>query len=405
MLRTAGGQACCHGFQTEDTGRKKEMGKNFILTILATTAAVSAIDMLIPVLPVYFLGISGNPAVMGLLIGITSFSAVLFRPAAHYFLSRTGMKRAVAGGALVFACVILCYPFYGSFVPIILLRISFGIAIVFFFVAAWSLIASMVPAEKRSVALSVYTVSFLSPNFYAPWIGSHLPGSTPYVISACLAAVSFLVCLFIREPETLCEDRHGFWKTLRHKDLFLPGLIMFSVIVADASVTVFLPVVAMRRNIAGYTLFFTFFSVSTIATRLYFGRICTAGNRHILLITGMVLTLLSFIAVGAAYALEAVAAAGALYGAGFGLIDPNLYTVIIEKRKDFSITQIMAGYGGFWDFGYAAGPLIMGVMLKNFGEHGLYAAAAASVFAGLAVSFIYMGRGENVELQKRCVVN
>jgi MFS family permease len=182
----------------------------------------------------------------------------------------------------------------------------------------------------------------------------------------------------------------------------MPGLIMFSVIIADASVTVFLPVVAMRRNIGGYTLFFTLFSVSTILTRLYFGRICTGKNRHALLISGMVIALMSFILIGCTRTLFFVAMSGILYGIGFGLVDPNLYTIIIEKRKDFSITQVIAGYGGFWDFGYAVGPIGMGIIYKTFGEPGLYTAAACSVFIGLIAALIYFRRGEHVELQKQC---
>lgn len=382
------------------------MSRNFILAIFATTAAVSAIDVLIPVLPVCFLDITGSPSAMGFLIGITSFTAVLFRPASHYFIGKIGLKRSMACGAFVFSAVIICYYLFAEFMPIMLLRIVFGIAIVFFFVSVWSLIASMVPSEKRSAALNIYTISFLFPNFYGPWIGSRLAGYMPYLISGCLAVVSFCLCLFIDDTGAVIEDdKHGFWKTLRHKDLFLPGLIMFSVILADASVTVFLPVVALKRNIGDYTLFFTVFSVSTILTRLYFGRIGVGRNRHIFIIAGMVVVFLSFVAVGAARTLLLVVFSGITYGIGFGLIDPNLYTIIIEKRKDFSITQIMAGYGGFWDFGYAAGPLMMGLIYKMTGETGLYASAALSVFIGLIVSFVYFRRGNHVELQKQLVVN
>jgi len=380
------------------------MSGNFILAIFATAAAVSAIGILIPVLPIYFLDITGSPAAMGFLIGITFFVAVLFRPISHYFLIKTGLKRAMVCGTFLFSAVIFCYFLFRAFVPIMLFRIIFGIAIVFFFVSVWSLIASIVPSERRSIALSIYTVSFLLPNFYAPWIGSRLTGYMPYFISGCLTVVSLIICLFIDDSKASFEDKHGFWKTLRHKDLCLPGLIMFSVIFADASVTVFLPIVALKRNIGSYTLFFTLFSVSTIITRLYFGRISTGANRSIFIIVGIFVAFLSFIAVGVAKTLFLVLLAGILYGIGFGLMDPNLYTIILEKRKDFSITQIMAGYGWFWDFGYAIGPLIMGLIYKRTGESGLYTAAAGAVFVGLIISFIYFRRGEHVEIQKQCTV-
>ena len=62
------------------------------------------------------------------------------------------------------------------------------------------------------------------------------------------------------------------------------------------------------------------------------------------------------------------------------------------------MTQVMAGYGGFFDFGYAAGPLIMGLIYKNYGEFGLYFSASIFVFIGFLISIIYFRgcRGDRI---------
>jgi len=252
----------------------------------------------------------------------------------------------------------------------------------------------IIPSEKRGFALSVYTVAFLFPYFYAPFIGTKLSGFAPFLISGILFLLAVISCFFIDDRGLHSKDEHGFFKTLLRRDLFVPGIIIFSVILADASVTVFLPLVALKRFIGDYGLFFTVFSVSTVFFRLYLGRYYTAHNRSRFVIWGMVIMFLSFIAVGFAFSLPLLLVSGFLYGTGFALADPNLFVLIIERRKDFSMTQVMAGYGGFFDFGYAVGPLIMGLIYKNFGEFGLYFSASFFVFIGFLISIIYFRRKE-----------
>ena len=372
------------------------MNRNFIFAILATTLSISGIYILIPILPVNFLRITNSPALMGVLMGIASMAAVLLRPVSPKFIDKIGLKKSMILGALILSVVANAYFFTDSFKILIVLRIFFGIGIILFFVSVWSLIGVIIPSEKRGFALSIYTVAFLFPCFYAPFIGTKLNVNsfTPFLVSGILFLLAVISFFFIDDRGLQSCDGHGFFATFFRRDLFVPGIIIFSVILADASVTVFLPLIARDRIIGNYGLFFTIFSVSTVFFRLYLGRYYTAHNRSRFVIWGMVLICLSFIAVGFAKSLPLLLISGFLYGTGFALTDPNLFVIIIERRKDFSMTQVMAGYGGFFDFGYAAGPLILGLIYKNFGEFGLYFSASIFVFIGFLISIIYF---ENVE--------
>ncbi len=374
------------------------MNKNFIFAILATTFSISGIDILIPILPVNFLRITSSPAMMGILMGTTSLAAVLLRPISSSFIGRIGLKKSMILGALILSVVAFSYFFTDSFRTLVVLRIFFGVGIILFFVSVWSLIGVIIPSEKRGFALSIYTVAFLFPYFYAPFIGTKLSGFTPFLVSGIFFLTAVISCFFIDDRGLHSKDGHGFFKTLFRRDLFVPGLIIFSVILADASVTVFLPLIARDRIIGNYGLFFTIFSVSTVFFRLYLGRYYTHNNRSRFVIWGMILMFLSFIAVGFSKSLPLLLVSGFLYGMGFALTDPNLFVLIIERRKDFSMTQVMAGYGGFFDFGYAAGPLIMGLIYKNFGEFGLYFSASLFIFIGFLISIIYFRgcRGDRI---------
>ncbi|MFA5779536.1 MAG: MFS transporter [Elusimicrobiota bacterium] len=367
------------------------MNKNFIFAILATTLSISGIDILIPILPVNFLRITNSPFLMGVLMGTTSLAAVLLRPISSSFIGKIGLKKSMIFGDLILSVTAFSYFFTGSFKTLAVLRIFFGVGIILFFVSVWSLIGVIIPSEKRGFALSIYTVAFLFPCFYAPFIGTKLnvESFTPFLISGILFLIAVISCFFIDDRGLRSFDGHGFFATLFRRDLFIPGIIIFSVILADASVTVFLPLIALKRFIGNYGLFFTIFSVSTVFFRLYLGRYYTDNNRSRFVIWGMILMFLSFIAVGFAKSLPLLLVSGFLYGTGFALTDPNLFVLIIERRKDFSMTQVMAGYGGFFDFGYAAGPLIMGLIYKNFGESGLYFSASIFVFIGFLISIIY----------------
>ncbi|PIU83721.1 MAG: hypothetical protein COS68_02525 [Elusimicrobia bacterium CG06_land_8_20_14_3_00_38_11] len=365
------------------------MNKNFIFAILATTFSISGIDILIPILPVNFLKVTNSPALMGVLMGTTSMAAVLLRPISSSFIGKIGLKKSMIFGDLILSIVVFSYFFTESFRTLLVLRIFFGVGIILFFVSVWSFMGVVIPSEKRGFALSVYTVAFLFPCFYAPFIGTKLSGFAPFLISGILFLLAVLFCFFIDDAGLHSKDEHGFFATLFRRDLFVPGIIIFSVVLADASVTVFLPLVALKRFIGDYGLFFTVFSVSTIFFRLYLGRYYTAHNRSRFVVWGMLIMFLSFITVGFAKSLPLLLVSGFLYGTGFALTDPNLFVLIIERRKDFSITQVMAGYGGFFDFGYATGPLIMGLIYKNFGEFGLYFSASIFVFIGFLISIIY----------------
>lgn len=367
------------------------MNKNFIFAILATTFSVSGIDILIPILPVNFLRLTNSPSLMGILMGTTSMAAVLLRPVSSSFIGKIGLKRAMILGALILSITAFSYFITGSFRILVVLRIFFGAGIILFFVSVWSLIGVIIPSDKRGFALSIFTVAFLFPYFYAPFIGTKLDVNsfTPFLVSGILFLVAAISCFFIDDRGIQSFDGHGFFATLFRRDLFVPGIIIFPVILADASVTVFLPLIALKRFIGDYGLFFTIFAVSTVFFRLYLGRYYTAHNRSRFVIWGMILMFFSFIAVGFAKSLPLLLVSGFLYGAGFALTDPNLFVIIIERRKDFSMTQVMAGYGGFFDFGYAAGPLIMGLIYKKFGEFGLYFSASIFVFIGFLISIIY----------------
>ena|SRR3989339_659574 len=375
------------------------MNRNFILAIFANTFSISGINVLIPVLPVYFLKITNNPAAMGCLIGVTSLTAFLLRPVSFTLLNRISIKNALITSSLILAIIIFLYFFNKRFIPLLLLRIVFGLAFVLFSISSWSLIGTTIPSEKKGFAISIYTISFQLPSFYAQLIGTKLSGFMPYLVAGSFLLASAVLCIFmndIRHSDE--EDKHGFFKTFFSRDLLIPGIVFFLIMLADASITVFLPIVAQIRTISDYGLYFTIFSVSTIIFRLIFGKYYSFSNYGKFVLLGLVIMLFSFILTGLSKTLVLLLISGFLYGVGLAFVGPNMYAMVLERLKHFHINQVIAGYGGFVDLGAALGPLLMGIIYQYFKDYGLYIFSAILIFIGLIVKKVYLKRSEYVRV-------
>jgi len=134
--------------------------RNFLLIFFAHIVFSSAYCILIPTLPIYFLGIGSTEVQIGVLIGTLGIASLVIRPFIGRALVRVSEKSFMMAGALLFGLGSVGYLCAFSFWILFLMRIVQGFGSAFIYTAAVTYVARTSPETRLGQSLSYYYVAF-----------------------------------------------------------------------------------------------------------------------------------------------------------------------------------------------------------------------------------------------------
>lgn len=335
--------------------------------------------------------------------------------------SRIGTGRALANNdgkkilfyGLIFSLVTsVLYFFVENVTILIIVRFLHGISSGIASTAAGTMIAYVIPIERRAEGIGNFMSSGMLASAIGPFIGITLikGGSlTPiYILCLILGVVSIAFGFMINMPQ---KETEGFIKTrqkinkLKLSDFFekraLPiSSLIFLTCLSYSSIMTYLPMYAKAINMASIaSVYFIFHAAGAIFTRPVIGKIMDKNGANIVTYPVLIIFSIGMFIVSRAQSPFILLLGAMFIGFGLGNMNSIGQTIAIQNIPANRIGMATSTYYIFMDMGLGAGPYILGLLIPVIGFRGIY--VTSSILLALCIGVYYLLHGLKESRQKK----
>lgn len=369
---------------------------SFVSISLTQLMVFAVFYALIASLPLYVVTKLGGTATQaGLVITVMVFAQVLVRPFAEPILAWAGRKRGLALAVLLFALNVFPYAWVDSLGWLYAIRFVHGLWFGIITTATGAIAANVVPPLRRGEGIGYFAMATNVAVVIGPFVSLVLvqrisfPALFTILGVAALAAVAAVLRVRVpqEKPDAAASGPHA--RTIR--DYVEPRAVPVSAVaglatLAYAGITAFVPVYAGELGLSRVAaFFFLVYAGAMLVTRPYLGRRYDRRGPDSVVVPGLVLFGLGFVALSLINGPLVLLGAAVLVGLGFGAVHPSLQTMAVQSTSRARSGHATATFFTFFDSGIAVGSLVLGIVVDAFGFRVLYAASAVLVFALIAL--------------------
>jgi len=377
--------------------------RDFILVCFANFFIFLGFQMTLPTLPLFVKELGGSDQLIGIIIGIFTFSALIFRPYAGKALETKGRQFVYMIGLAIFVISVGSFAFIVSMALLVITRIVQGIGWGFSTTATSTIATDLVPPERRGEGLGYFGLSGNLALAFGPALGLTLVGvisfKSLFLICGGLGFVAFLLSTVIRYKKVE-ESAH---QTVTVKfDIFektavQPSVLLFFITVTFGGIASFLPLYAAQKGIASIELYFLVYAIFLMVARTFAGKIYDKKGHLYVFLPGTVLIFVAMLLLSWLPSTLVMLIAAALYGLGFGSVQPALQAWAVDKSPDNRKGMANATFFSFFDLGVGLGAMVFGQLASLYGYHTIYLTSAGSVMLSMIVYIVLLIRARNMK--------
>ena len=322
---------------------------------------------------------------IGLAVGASSITALLFQPLAGRIADRRGRRRILLVGTALAAVMIAAYTLADGLAILVALRLAVGIGEALWFVAAATMVADLAPAARRGEALSYFTLAAYGGLAVGPLVGDTVLDvggfDAVWLTAAGCAAGSFLLAL--RLPETRQEHEEAATGRWIYRPALPAGLVLLAALMSFGGFNAFVALYALELGLERTGLVFATFALVVIAVRALGARLPDVlGPRRAatLALIGLAAGMLLIAAWPSVFGLFA---GTVVFSFGQALAFPALMAFVVEGAPAHERSAAVGTLSAFVDLALASGAVFLGAIVAFSGYRGAWLAAALVAAAGL----------------------
>jgi MFS family permease len=347
--------------------------------------------------PGFLQNLGASELEIGAISGLTALAAIALRPPTGRAMDRRGRRVVILVGGAVNVVAVSLYLTVVSIGPwLYFVRIAHGLAEALLFSSLFTYAADHVPAARRTQGLALFGVSGMLPISLAGTLGDWLLPRHGYdalfLCSLGLAAASLLCSLPLRDgprPELLPGARVGFRAALGQRDLLPLWVLGTSFSVALTAFFVFIKTFVDTTGIGTVGGFFTAYTSSALALRLFLGWLPDRAGPERVLVLALLALIVGFIALARAESAFDVGLAGFLCGIGHGFTFPILFGLVVSRAPEANRGASLALFTALFDLGLLLGGPAFGAVIERFGYKAMFCCGAGLTALGLAVFLLW----------------
>lgn len=376
----------------EDSAVEKPKNKlytrAFLLLCLSHALFAGSFNMMIPELPSYLSSLGGAEH-KGLIIALFTITAGFSRPFSGKLADTVGRMPVMYVGT--FACVVcsLLYPQLAFVSGFLALRFFHGFSTGFKPTGTSAYVADIVPDGRRGEAMGTLGICLSIGASASPPLGSWLVKqydiNAMFYASAVLAVLSVLILANLQE--TLEAKQPFRWSLLKvgRQDVFDPralpaAYVMIFCYISYGVILTLVPDLSDALGVENRGTFFTIFTLSSVSTRFFAGKISDRLGRVPVLKASAILIAIAMLAFAAADSKPMLYLAATLFGLGNGVFSPaiNAWTVDLgdPNRKGRALATMYISL----EIAIGGGALMAGWFAGHLS--GVFYFAAAASLAG-----------------------
>lgn len=391
--------------ETFHNSENKLWTRQYLLVMMVNLLTNITHYIFLTLLPMYAIHIGGDNADAGLMTGLFSIAALVFRPVFGKLLDKNGRKIVVMIGLTLIALMSVSYIFSHTIPVLIAFRIINGIGFSAGSTAIATVVADILPKNKLAEGIGYFGISNNVAQAIGPLIGLYIIQGYGYTaLFGAVTAISIvgMLCAFpvnYYKHSTKKEQMHPVDAVAKHKRigfletaLISPALMMLLIASVFGAVQTFVAKYAMTLGISHIGIFFTVYALATILTRLFYGKLSRRIGLGGILVPAIILVIVSQVVLAFATSLWMFVLSAVLYGFGGGCIMPTLNTVIVLFASPGGRGTALAVFYSAMDIGVGVSAIVWGVISQNYGFPFIYLGGAISCILALII-YIFSLKG------------
>ncbi|AIF44766.1 MULTISPECIES: MFS transporter [Virgibacillus] len=369
--------------------------KDFVLVCLANFFIFLGFQMTLPTLPLFIKELGGSDQMIGIIIGIFTFSALLFRPYAGHALESKGRKFVYMIGLAVFVISVGSYAFIVGIGLLVVMRIVQGAGWGLSTTATSTIATDIIPMKRRGEGLGYFGLSGNLALAFGPALGLTLVGvisfTSLFLICAGLGLVAFLLSMTIHYKKV--EESPDKAVTIKfdifEKSAIQPSILLFFITVTFGGIASFLPLYAAQEHIDGIELYFLVYAAFLMISRTFAGKIYDNKGHLYVFLPGAICIFIAMLLLSWLPNMMVMLVAAAIYGLGFGSVQPALQAWAVDKSPNNRKGMANATFFSFFDLGVGIGAMTFGQLASLSGYGAIYVTAAGSVLIAM-LFYVYL---------------
>jgi MFS family permease len=342
--------------------------------------------------PLFFKARHASQGRIGLIMGVTSLTAIIVRPFFGRLIDRRGGKRISLLGIGLLALTMPLFHLVrdAGLLPLglrALTGLGWGIGVT----AVIAVCADLAPLDKLAQSIGIAGVAGLIGNSFGPVLGEEIVerwGFGPmFNVALALLALSFLCLAAVRETKRFAPLpgpglRGRRWRTaVALGPVLLMGLMTLAHGAVRSAVLYFIALFGKSIGLPRVGPFFLAFSVAAIATRLGLGDLSDRIGRKRVVFPAALLIAFNLLVLSQVRETGLFLLTGFLAGFGQGLIYPALSTYVIDTLGRENKGLALSFYLSLFDVGLSVGAPAFGWVSDVGGYRVMYIAAGVFIFA------------------------
>ena len=386
-------QSLHRGFILVSTSSRSLWSKDFVLNLLVAHLLLAGFFSLFMVVPGFIDKLGGKEWEIGVIIATFGLAGVIIRPMAGKWILKSGPKRVIICGILIFVGTTVLYIPLPSEWWIVPVRMVQGVGLAIAPVATSTVVANLAPESRRGEGMSYMGNSISIAQLYAPPIGFFIADSfsfsLAFIVASAVALAAFFVCLAMSDSKTRMpivseEENQTSDAPLISRAAIFPTLIFLTYAFTMAPVSTFLPMLSDVRELGvNPGFYFTILSGMTMLTTLISGRIADRFGRSAVIVPGLILVSMAMFMLSGAFDSSLFFGAAFLHGIGYGLIYPGINSLVVDRVKPNERGSAIGTLQQAWDIGASGGNFIVGPIIGALGVGSGFVIVGAGAATGM----------------------
>lgn len=367
--------------------------KEFVSLTVAMLFLGTGFYMLLPTLPLYIQKLGGSEAQVGLVAGIFTLTAFVFRLIVGGLLDRFGRRLFMLLGLLVFAVSVYLYNWVGGIAVLLALRILHGASWAVCTTSIGTTVTDVIPETRRGEGMGWFGLSMTIAMALGPMLGTRVLMSQSFhevfLIAAVLTVAALALAFATRIP---FQSNPGARRVEFVEKPLLPLMLALLLLtVSYGGITAFIPLWSETLSV-NPGLYFLVYAIMITATRPIAGKMADRYGEAAVILPSLAVVVVALVVLSVFHDTVGIIASAVLYGIGFGAAQPAFQALALRlarpDRKGVANASIFTAF----DLGISVGSIALGWIFPYTGYPGMFAVSALAVAGSLALFGVFARR-------------
>ena len=366
---------------------------DFILNLLIGHCLFASYTAMFTLIPLYVIERGGDEWQVGVVVGSFGIVGLMVRPFVGRWVYSVGAKQIAIVGTAIFGLATILHIGAFNVWLIIPARVLQGVGLAAGPVATSTIAANLAPGHRRAEAMSYMGNAISAASLYSPVLAFFLLETFGFPSAFAYASVAgfagSVAALGMSAARTNLPPPQGSLDKvpLINRGALFPTVVFLTYTITTAPVNTFLPQLVEDRALGNPGLYFTMYSITSMASLAISGPASDRLGRGAMIVPGLLLVACGMFIVASAHWRLVFLAAGALTGVGFGMIQPAMQSLTVDRVPVRERSSALATLQAAWDLGGSGGAFAFGPLATITGAAATFAIAGGGTLLG-AIGFV-----------------